>query len=428
MRAEIVAVGDELVAGELIDTSSAWIAARLGEAGVEVVRHTVVGDEVRALAAAVASAAAHADLVVVAGGLGPTADDRTRQAVAEVAGVALERRPTLVARLEKLHASRGRPMPPSNLVQADLPVGAEILEGTGTAVGFALEIGGCLVCCVPGVPSEMRHMVAEEVVPLLVGRGGLAVSVTRVVRTAGIAEAAVGEAVADVVAREDASGRSRIAFLADRAETRVKVMATAETREAALMMVDPVLEDVVERLGTAVTGLDDEGSEHAVARQLERLGWTLAVAESVTGGNLGARLVGVPGASAWFLGGVICYGVSVKRDVLGVPVDLLEREGPVSAATAVGIATGVHRLLGASVGVGVVGEAGPQPQSGRPVGTVIVALALPPDALPEPVAGERLVDGALVREVVLPARDRDEIQQWSASVALDLVRRRLTGL
>lgn len=428
MRAEVITVGDELLAGEIVDTTSAWVSAWLGEIGVQVVRHTGVGDAVAELVEALRGAVTRADVVLVAGGLGPTTDDRTRQAVAELAGVELERSPELVVRLERLFADRSRTMPASNLVQADLPVGAQILQGTGTAAGFWLDVEGSLVCCVPGVPSEMRHMVAGEVVPLLVRRAGLAVTVTRAVRTAGLAEAAAGEAVADVVARVEAApdGGPRIAFLASRAETRVQVTATAATRAGALALVDPVVGEVVERLGAAVTGLDGEGAEHAVARQMARLGWTLGVAESVTGGNLGARLVQVPGASAWFLGGVICYDAAVKRDLLGMDAAVLAREGPVSASAAAVIAAGVRRLLGSTVGVGVVGEAGPEAQSGRPVGTVLVGLALPPDVPPAPSREEVEVDGVLVREVALPARDRDEVQQWAASVALDLLRRRLS--
>jgi len=412
VRAELVAVGSELLLGEGVDTNSAWISARLAEIGVDVHRHVTVGDNVERMAAVFSEALTRADAVVVTGGLGPTADDLTRVAVARVAAVGLRRHPELAAALSAYFDSRGRVMPPSNLVQADLPDGARALAPVGTAPGFAIKIGGATLYCLPGVPGEMEVMVERDVIPDLVARGGLAVTVSRSVRTAGVDEAAVGEILAPVVQRLDAAGNPTIAFLASRAETRVRVTGKAGSREAALALVDPVLQEVAALLGAGVAGLDDQGPEHAVALHLQRLGWNLGVAESVSGGQLAARLVGVPGASGWFLGGLVVYATPSKVSIAGIDPGLLEREGPVSELTAGALAEGACERLGADVGIGVVGVAGPTTQNDRPVGTVCLGLALPGGAVH-------------TRELRMPGRSRAQIQEWAASLALDLARRRL---
>lgn len=412
-HAEVIAVGSELLLGESVDTNSAWISARLAEVGVDVFRHATVGDNVERIVAELRGAAERADAVIVTGGLGPTQDDVTRVAVARLAGVALERREELTRYLGEYFARGGRTMPASNLRQADLPAGARVLEPVGTAAGFAVGVAGAIVYCVPGVPAEMQTMVTRSVLPDLVQRGGLATTVSRVVRTAGMSESGVAERCAQAVDRLEERGNPTVAFLASRGETRVRVTGKAATREAALALVDPVIEEIVALLGTGVVGVDDEGVEHAVARQLRQAGWTLAVGESITGGGLAARLVSVAGASDWFVGGVLAYTEAAKTAVAGVPEDLLAREGPVSEPVAEALAAGVGRRLAADVGLGVVGVAGPTTQGDREVGTVCVGVVLP--------------DGvARTRTVVLPSRSRTQVQDWAASVALDFLRRQLS--
>ncbi|MEX0657778.1 MAG: competence/damage-inducible protein A [Egibacteraceae bacterium] len=412
LRAEVVAVGTELLLGENVDTNSAWISSRFAEIGVDVFRHVTVGDNVVRLLAALRDAASRADAVVVTGGLGATQDDLTRFAVARLAGVDLERRADLVEHVEAHFARTGRPMPPRNRIQADLPAGARVLAPVGTAAGFAVEVDGTVIYCLPGVPTEMATMVDRDVVPDLAGRAGLATTVSRLVRTAGVSESGVAERCAGVVERLDAVGNPTVAFLASRGETRVRVTAKAGSREAALALVDPVVDEVVGLLGAAVVGLDGEGVEHAVGRQLRRLGWTLAVGESVTGGGVGARLVTVAGASDWFRGGVVAYTESVKTSLGGVPAQVLAREGAVSEAVAGALATGVRDRMGAEVGLAVLGVAGPALQAGRAVGTVCLGVALP-EGPPR------------VRTVVLPSRSRTQIQEWATSVVLDHLRRAL---
>ncbi len=412
MRAELVAVGSELLLGESVDTNSAWISARLAEIGVDVHRHVTVGDNVERMAEVIGDAAKRADAVVVTGGLGPTQDDLTRVAVARLAGVELRRRPELAEHVTEMFARIGRRMSANNLVQADIPEGARILAPVGTAAGFAIGIGSATVYCVPGVPREMEVIVSRDVLPDLAARGGLAATVSRFVRTAGMAESTVAETLAPVVDGLEATGNPTIAFLASRGETRVRITGKSTSREAALALVDPIVDEVASLLGAGVAGLDEEGPEYAVGRGLLALGWTLAVAESVSGGHLGARLVGVPGASTWFRGGLIVYTAEAKTALAGVHPDLLARYGLVSQETAGALASGARDRLAADVGVGVVGVAGPTTQGGREVGTVCLAVALPGD-LPT------------TREVRLPGRSRSEVQEWSASTALDELRRRL---
>jgi nicotinamide-nucleotide amidase len=421
MRAEIVAVGTELLLGDATDTNSAWLSARLAEIGAEVVRHTAVGDDVETIRQALAEACGRAEAVIVTGGLGPTQDDLTRDAVAALAGLSLERRADLVEYIRGYFASRRREMPERNLVQADLPVGARMLAPVGTAAGFAVEVGAgggeAVVYCLPGVPAEMRTMGERDVVPDIAARGGLATTVSRFIRTAGMSESAVADAAAALDARlaaERLAGRpaAALAYLASRGETRVRVTATASDRAAALALVDPVVDELVRGRGAGVAGLDDEGVEHLIARTLRDRGWTLALAESVTAGGVCARLARVPGASDWLRGGLVTYQSEAKRLLAGVPAALIDRAGPVSEDLAAALATGARDRLGADVGSSVVGVAGPTTQGGQPVGTVCVAAVLPEGA-PQ------------TRTVRLPGRGRVETQEFAASVALDHLRRRL---
>lgn len=413
LRAELVAIGTELLRGDSIDTNSVWLSRRFVELGIDVDRHTTVGDRTEDIVEALRRAVGAHDVVVTTGGLGPTQDDRTRQAVARLAGVRLERHDDLADRIRTYFAQRGRDMPARNLVQADLPAGGRVIPPVGTAPGFALEVGDALVVCLPGVPREMQQMVDDHVLGLLQERGGLQATVTRVVRTAGIAESAVADRLADLDARLEAAGDVELAYLAARAETRVRVTARASDRATAAALVDPVVDEVVARLGPAVVGVDAEGVEHAIARQLLRRSWTLAVAESITGGGLGARLVTVAGASRWFAGGVIAYATPAKTVLADVAGSQLAAHGPVSEPVARALAEGVRRRLDVDVGLGVVGVAGPDPQGGRPVGTVCVGVALP--------------GGVHSRTVELAPRPREDLQEFAASVALEYLRRRLVA-
>ncbi|MGH8884951.1 MAG: CinA family nicotinamide mononucleotide deamidase-related protein [Egibacteraceae bacterium] len=415
MRAELVAVGSELLLGEAVDTNSAWISARLAEVGVDVSRHTAIGDDVERMLAVLRGACERADVVIVTGGLGPTHDDLTRVVVSRLAGVGLHRHGDLAEGIAASFAERGLAMPANNLAQADLPVGARVLAPVGTAPGFAVEVDSATVYCVPGVPREMEVIIARDVVTDLVRRGCLATTVSRVISTTGMSESEVAERCAPVVGELDAVRNPTVALLASWGETRVRVTAKAASREAALALADPVVDRLVGLLGVGVAGLDGEGVEAAIGRQLRRLGLTLGVAESVTGGRVAARIVSVPGASGWFRGGLVTYATSVKATLGGVDPAVLERDGPVAESTVGQLAVGACDRLSADVGLAVVGVAGPAVQGGREIGTCCLGVALPGGAV-------------RTRTGRLPCRTRADVQEFAASAALDYLRRRLAAL
>jgi nicotinamide-nucleotide amidase len=416
MRVEVVAVGTELLLGQIADTNAAWLGEQLALAGVDSYFHQAVGDNQVRIVLALRTALARSDGVVVCGGLGPTHDDITRDAIAEVMNVALERDPAIVERIGELFRSRGRDMPESNARQADVPVGAVAISQTmGTAPGLICPVGHKVIYALPGVPYELADMFTRGVLPDLrrraaaSGHGGIIVS--RVVRTWGMSESGLGELLAPRIdALDAAGGNPTIAFLASGIEG-IKVRITAKEPDAltATAVLDAEEAAVRALVGDAVFGVDDDTMERAVSVQLTRLDLTLGLAESITGGLVASRLVSVPGASDWFRGAVVSYASEVKYDVLGVPV------GPVvSEAAARAMAEGARRVLGADVGLALTGVAGPDQQDARPPGTVIVAWALP----------ERRAEAL---EMHLPG-DRERVRQYATISALDALRRRLTDM
>jgi nicotinamide-nucleotide amidase len=413
VRCEVVAVGTELLLGHVVDTNSAWLGERLAGAGIDCHFQTRVGDNHRRIVAALHAALARSEAVIVCGGLGPTPDDITRDAIAEVMGVALEHRQPLVEAIRALFEGRGRPMSPSNERQADVPLGAEvIIQALGTAPGLVCPVGDGVIYAVPGVPGEMKEMVERAVLPDLRARAGAmgetAVIVSRTVRTWGMAESLLAETLGPRLAALDAQGSPvTMAFLASgMAGIKVRLIAKAKTESAARSLLEVEEREVRAILGTIVFGADDETMESVVGSLLSRHGLSLGLAESLTGGLVASRLVSVPGASAWFRGSVVAYDSGVKHDVLGVP------EGPVVSEPAVrAMAEGAARVLEAEVGLALTGVAGPDRQEGAEPGTVFIALAM--DASTE------------VIRLRLPG-DRERVRQHAAMAALDLLRRHLS--
>lgn len=413
MRCDVVAVGTELLLGQIVDTNSAWMGERLAAAGIYSLMQTKVGDNQARIVSALRDALAQADAVICCGGLGPTQDDITRESIAELMGVALERDEVMVASVRAMFEDRGRVMPESNQRQADRPVGAEfIVNHRGTAPGLRCLIGDKVLYAVPGVPHEMQAMVDEVIVADLVRRSGESgVIASRVLRTWGAAESAIAEMVAPRLMALDAPGAppATIAFLASGMEgIKVRITAKATTRDAVNAILDTEEQALRAILGRLVFGVDDDSMEQVVARLLLNAGFTLAVAESLTGGLVSSRLVGVPGASVWFKGAVVSYASEVKFDLLGVANGAV-----VSADAAIAMAEGVRHRLRADVGLGVTGVAGPDEQEGHPVGTVFVGLALPGQP-------------AEAVELRLPG-DRERVRQYAAIGLLDLLRLRLSS-
>ena len=410
MRCEVVAVGTELLLGQIVDTNSAWMGEQLALRGIEHLRQTKVGDNRARIVAALQEALDRADAVIVCGGLGPTQDDITRDAVAELLGVPLERHDELVDVIRDLFARRGRTMPENNLRQADVPKGATAIEQrTGTAPGLICPLGEKVVYAVPGVPYEMREMLERAVLPDLERRAGVRqIFVSRTLRTWGESESRVAELLGPRLDALDEAGNPTIAFLASGIEgIKVRLTARADTAAAAGALLDAEEAEVRAKLGDLVFSGADEPMEAVVGRLLLDRGLTLAVAESLTGGLVASRIVSVPGSSEWFRGGVVAYASDVKFDVLGVP------KGPVvRKETAVAMADGVRQLLGADVGLSTTGVAGPTEQEGHPPGTVWLGVALGDD-----------VDAIQIR---LPG-DRDRVRQMTVISLLDRLRRLLDG-
>jgi nicotinamide-nucleotide amidase len=426
MRVEIVAVGTELLLGQIADTNSAWLGDRLAAAGVVSHFHQAVGDNHERITLALRTALARSDGIIVCGGLGPTQDDITREAIAEIMGVALVRDQKIVDVIAGFFRSRERTMSANNARQADVPVGATIIpQRAGTAPGLICPLGNKVIYAVPGVPYEMAEMFERGILPDLRARmaeaGEEGVIVSRVLRTWGASESGLAESLQGRIDALDADGADGVpagsvtlAFLASGIEgIKVRITARAATLSEGTALLDheekAVRVAIEGQLGDIVFGVDDESMEVAVAAQLIARGLTLGVAESLTGGLIASRLVNVAGASAWFRGGVVAYHEQVKFDVLGVPV------GPVvSEAAAAAMAQGVCRVTGSDTGLGITGVAGPDDQEGVAPGTMFVGLHLPGNA-------------TATRELHLPG-DRERVRQYGAISALDLLRRALIEL
>ncbi len=410
MRCDVVAVGTELLLGQIVDTNSEWIGEQLAIAGVDSHFQVKVGDNLRRIVLALRESLAHSDAVITCGGLGPTQDDITREAIAEVLNVPLRRDPALVDRVRAMFHARGRQMSDNNLRQADVPEGATIIpQVQGTAPGLICPVGHKVIYAVPGVPHEMEEMVLRAVLPDLRARSGSTATIrSRTLRTWGLAESALAALVALRHEALEETGNPTIAFLASGIEgIKVRITAKAGDEAAARALLDAEEGELRALLGDVVFGVDDEAMEVAVARLLIDAGLTLGLAESLTGGLVGARLTAVPGASDWFRGSIVAYDSAVKRRLLGVP------DGPVvSEEAARAMATGSARVLAADVGLGVTGVAGPTEQDGQPVGTVWMGLAM---------------DGETDAVRVQLPGDRDRVRQFAAISLLDLLRRRLLG-
>jgi nicotinamide-nucleotide amidase len=413
MRVELITIGDELLIGDTINGNAAWLGQRLAENDVDLTRSVVVGDDVDVIGEAVTSALGRADAVITTGGLGPTYDDVTREALAKVAGVAIVRDEAAAARIRARVAERGIPLRPMALRMAELPAGAAPLPNSmGTALPFRVRIDGGQVYALPGVPIEVRATFTEGVLPELTARRGGG-TLRRTLRTAVAWESAIATRLAPV----EALDHVRLAYLPGSGEVRVRVTATGPDAATRLALAEEMIRDL---LGSAVYGAEDETLDRVVHRLLAERSATVAVAESLTGGMIGARLTDMPGSSATFAGGIIAYATDLKAGLLGVPEDLLARHGAVHADVAAAMARGVRDRVGATYGLAVTGVAGPEPQDGHPVGTVHLCVAGPGIELS--IQSVRLPLPADTAQVRAPAREITVVY------ALDLLRRRILGL
>ncbi len=414
MRVEVVAIGTELLLGQIQDTNSTWISEQLATIGVDCYFQTKVGDNLDRIALAIRSSLARADGVILCGGLGPTQDDITREAIAMVVGVELEMDQSMADQIAAYFANRERAMPKNNLRQAERPPGSTfIAQRKGTAPGLICPVGNKVIYAVPGVPYEMKDMVQRAVLPDIVKRSGQTKFIgSRVLRTWGLSESGLAEAVAGRLEELERTKVATIAFLASGVEgIKLRITAKGETQasvETVLGVEEAALREI---LGDTVFGTDEETMESVVGEQLKVKGLTLAVAESLTGGLIASRVVAVPGASDYFKGGVVSYATAVKREILGVEEDLV-----VTEAAAIAMAKGVAKALGASVGLSTTGVAGPDEVEGQPVGTVWIGVYV--------CADQEISFARLVR---LPPGDRAVVRSLAAISAMDVLRRALSS-
>ena len=410
--AEIIAVGTELLLGNIANTDAQMISEGLSQLGINVYYHTVVGDNPQRVRQAVEIARRRADIIITTGGLGPTCDDLTKVALAEAFGKPLVYHEPSAQRIRERFAAMERPVTENNFQQAMVPEGCTVLDNDwGTAPGVAFEADGTHVILLPGPPRECEMMFRHRAVPYLktLSDGVIA---SRTVKTFGIGESAAEALLRDLM---NALHNPTLAPYAKPTGTELRITAHAATEEEAYALIAPVEEQVKEILGEHVIGVNVNSIQEVCLNLLKEKALTLGTAESCTGGLIAKLITDLPGASAVLKGGIVSYTNEVKAGVLGVPEDMLEKYGAVSPQVAESMARGAKKVLGCDIALSATGVAGPDPDDrGNPVGLVYLGLAYGEDCI--------------VREYHAGKGDRDRVRRMSAGTALDMVRRYLTGL
>ncbi|MCL2664082.1 MAG: competence/damage-inducible protein A [Defluviitaleaceae bacterium] len=409
MTAEILAVGTEILLGDIVNTNAQFISQRLAEIGVNVYMHTAVGDNPRRLFDAYAQAFCRADLVIATGGLGPTDDDITKEVAAEYFGLPLELHEPSWEAIKNIFSNNAFVMTSNNKKQAMLPAGCRVFpNGNGTAPGVCVERGGKTLIMLPGPPNELEPMFVGQVVPLLREKTS-AVFVSRTLKVCGVGESRAAAILKDVL---DAQTNPTVAPYAKTNEAWLRITASAADETEARGLIEPVAQIIYGRLGDNIYGEDADSLESVVIKMLACRGLTVACAESCTGGLLASRLVDCPGASAVFTEGVVTYSNESKIKRLGVSQKTIENFGAVSGETAAEMAEGIARSSGADVGISVTGVAGPSGGTDqKPVGLVYIGLFI-------------LNKGVQIKESRFGGT-RSKIRERSVSVALDMLRREL---
>lgn len=410
MRTEIIAVGTELLLGEIVNTDAPMIAQGLAELGIGVYFQTVCGDNPDRLKSVLEVAKQRADLIITTGGLGPTADDLTKETIAAAFGKGLVRDEESMARLREHF--KGRTMTKNNEKQADVPEGCTVFQNDwGTAPACAFEGEGCLVIMLPGPPRECTPLFREKVMPFLEKRRGGALC-SRYVKVFGMGES---EMASRLSRQMDTWENPTAAPYAKEGECLVRITAMGKNKEEAFAMTEPAVREVRQVLGDVVYGVDVDSLEQVVVQEMTARGLTLATAESCTGGLMGKRITDVPGASACYLGGVVSYQNEVKENLLGVRHETLITKGAVSEDTACQMAEGVRKALGADIGISTTGVAGPgggTPE--KPVGLIYVGISTK--------------DRTWAVRILRPRQSRESLRRLASSTAFDLVRRHLEGI
>lgn len=417
MNAVLLTVGDELLIGQVVNTNAAWLGEHLNTLGVDVVRMVTVGDDIEDIKRELRRGYEVAELVIVTGGLGPTHDDVTREAVAEFFGVDLEFDPEIFARVRERFERKGRTVPESNRTQAMVPRGFTVLPnpvGSAPGLWYAEEVGSSerLIIVLPGVPYEMKYLMLHEALPRLRERKGLRIIAHRTILTTGIGESHIQERIGDLSGM--LGPNLRLAYLPGSSGVRLRITAYGNTRaevDAAIACLESHIRERIERY---IYGTKDDTLEAVVGHMLAERGLTISVAESCTGGFVLNRLTNVSGSSAYVVGGIVAYSNQVKIGQLGVSPEVLEEEGAVSETVARQMAAGVRRLLGTNIGISTTGVAGPTGGTpDKPVGTVWIGYA--------DEEGDRAVRLQLAEERILN-------KELTSTAILDMIRLHLLGL
>ena len=405
MIVEVIAVGTELLLGQIVNSNASYIGSKLAEAGLDAHYQVVVGDNHDRLTEAIRAAIERADAVILTGGIGPTPDDLTREAICAATEREMNFNQEYADEMRARWESLGRSLPENNLRQAEFPEGAEQLPNPkGTAPGLCLDHEDTLIFALPGVPPEMYLLLDDHVIPRLrAATGETSTIVNRVLRTWGSGESAVAELLDDLY---HASTNPSMAYLASAGEIKVRLSAKAGSEEAARKMIAPIEAQVRERLGSMVFAADDDTLESVLMDGLLARGWTIGTAESMTSGSVAARLSILPGSTAVYRGSVVAYAQDLKSSVLNVAPEILEEFGVVSAETAMAMAEGAADMLGVDVSIAVTGSAGPEPLE-HPPGTVAVAVRTP--------------EQTKARLVRLPG-DRERLRAYTSTMSLHLAR------
>lgn len=405
MIVEVVAVGTELLLGQIVNSNAAFIAAALADHGIDANHQQVVGDNLNRIADSITLALGRSDAVIVTGGIGPTQDDMTREAICAATGLEMVFSEEYATELREWFAARGRVMPESNLRQAQYPSGAVMLPNPkGTAPGLVIPFQGKNIFCVPGVPAEMEYLLESEVLPRLADVNGGAVLVSRLLRTWGRGESDVAETLDDLYL---GSTNPSIAFLASAGEIKIRITAKAGDEGEANALIAPMEEEIRARLGDIIFGVDDQTIGQILVDLLQSEGLTIGTAESMTGGLVSSALSAAPGSSSVFRGGLVAYDSELKRSLLSVA----DTSRVVTAEVAEEMANGGRKLLGADVVVAITGSAGPEPLE-KPAGTYYVAIATP--------------EMTRSREMTMVG-DRERVRAHAVTAALQLTRLALIG-
>ena len=412
MKAAILSIGNELTLGQTVDTNAAWLSQRLAEIGIPVDMHITIADELPEMVRELRHAAQVADLVLITGGLGPTDDDLTRFAIAEVmGGVELALRDDFLEQIKCFFGIRGKSMPDANRIQAMFPVGSEPIENTcGTAPGIRARINDTRVFAMPGVPREMHVMYDNCILPELAAEQGDAVILAKTLRCYGMGESDIGLKISDLMTR----GRNpTVGTTAQQTVIGIRIHASGANHAAANQLLNQTETEIRNRMGSLVFGVDDETLWSAVGSLLIERRRTVATAESCTGGLIAKSLTDLPGSSAYFLQGVVTYSNEAKSSLLGIPMEFIDKHRPVSPEVAEAMARGCLAHSGANYAISVTGIAGPTGGSAeKPVGLVYIGLA---DATGCEVTRHQIGDTCT----------REEIRDRTRKIALNRLRLKL---